>query len=314
MSQATTWGVPRNAAEADLTREQYAERSDEAFDAILSCHSGSTAPPYAVKGAPWLDTSASPNLLKIYDGMVWRTLGRITGLSSIGLALSDAATTAAARSAIGAASIGANSFTADQSVLSTFLSCLTPAAVDGGGHIIAGRSSWYTGATAYAGVLLFQGPNTSLVQINYAWLRGRVINATAGAEAGELQFITYAAGGVGERGYVGLGLYMIGATDQGAGTINGVLYDGGRRAMSIGIGQSWANVTFSRSAGTVYQNATGRPIMAAITDPGGAVQVGNTNPPGHTIASSGSGSVTFIVPPAHFYRVNTNYSTWYEMG
>lgn len=79
MSQATTWGVPRNSAESGLPyeMEDLATRADEALDASLSAHSGTTAPAYAVAGTTWLDTSGSLYALKLYDGTAWGTLGSI---------------------------------------------------------------------------------------------------------------------------------------------------------------------------------------------------------------------------------------------
>lgn len=68
MSQATTWGVPRNSGEADLSEEGWATRADEAFDATLTAHSGSSRPAYATAGTVWLDTSGTPWLVKMYDG------------------------------------------------------------------------------------------------------------------------------------------------------------------------------------------------------------------------------------------------------
>lgn len=71
MSQATTWGVPRNSAEGDLSEDAWAARADEVLDAILTSHKGATAPSYAVAGTRWVDDSATPWLVKTYDGTDW---------------------------------------------------------------------------------------------------------------------------------------------------------------------------------------------------------------------------------------------------
>jgi len=42
-----------------------------ALGAVLSTHSGATAPSYKVSGTLWVDTSGSPWVLKIYDGTDW---------------------------------------------------------------------------------------------------------------------------------------------------------------------------------------------------------------------------------------------------
>ncbi|WEX07365.1 hypothetical protein [Chelativorans sp. AA-79] len=68
MTRATTWGVPRNAGEADLTQEQWATRADESLDALLSSQKGSGRPAYAVPGMVWVDDSATPWGVYVYDG------------------------------------------------------------------------------------------------------------------------------------------------------------------------------------------------------------------------------------------------------
>ena len=79
---------------------------------------------------------------------------------------------------------------------------------------------------------------------------------------------------------------------------------------AIGVGQTWQNV--SRSAGTSYQNTTGRPIMVAYmnanivsyepqvsTDNSSWVAVGSGD-------NAGGGQVPqqFIVPDQHYYRID----------
>lgn len=95
MSQATTWGVPRSAAEADLSEAAWAARADDSFDAVLSSHKGGTAPSYAVAGTEWLDDSGMPWLRKIYDGTDWITVEKInasTNAVSFDSAVIDAST------------------------------------------------------------------------------------------------------------------------------------------------------------------------------------------------------------------------------
>jgi len=88
MSQASTWGVP---SAAPATPTLFASRSNAALDAILTHHSGTSRPAYAVDGTIWADTSlagGSPSvvIIKYYDGAadtelfrVNRTLDRIEG-------------------------------------------------------------------------------------------------------------------------------------------------------------------------------------------------------------------------------------------
>ena len=58
-------------------------------------------------------------------------------------------------------------------------------------------------------------------------------------------------------------------------------------AAGIGVGQTWQDVGGSRSAGTSYQNTTGKPIMVAIR--------GNTN-------------------STHYLQVSTDNATWISVG
>lgn len=85
---------------------------------------------------------------------------------------------------------------------------------------------------------------------------------------------------------------------------------------AIGVGQTWVNVAGSRSATTVYQNTTGRPIQVAIR---GRSSV--SNPRDVEVSANGSTWLTIgmfsssgttgimaatdvIIPPLHYYRVN----------
>jgi len=68
MSQALkTW-----AGATDLVSTIDTDLNDS-FDAVRSSFSGATAPssPTPVAGAPWLDTSVTPNIFKMYDGANW---------------------------------------------------------------------------------------------------------------------------------------------------------------------------------------------------------------------------------------------------
>lgn len=50
---------------------------EEFESAVNSDHSGPTAPVYAIQGMRWRDTSATPHLIKIYDGTSWIVTGEI---------------------------------------------------------------------------------------------------------------------------------------------------------------------------------------------------------------------------------------------
>lgn len=75
-------------------------------------------------------------------------------------------------------------------------------------------------------------------------------------------------------------------------------------ASSIGVGQTWQNVTSSRSIGSTYTNNTGKPIMVMVSGSldNYTVTIGNTTLSG----SDGDGytNISFIVPNSTTYRVN----------
>jgi len=96
-------------------------------------------------------------------------------------------------------------------------------------------------------------------------------------------------------------------------------------ANSIGYGQSWVDVTGSRSPNTTYENTTSRPIQVIIT---------SARAVGMLVSSNGStwvtiqprmgepnayrNTVSFIIPVGHYYRISgaTNYPVfehWAEL-
>ncbi len=90
---------------------------------------------------------------------------------------------------------------------------------------------------------------------------------------------------------------------------------------SIGYGQTWQDLTGSRSGGTTYTNTTGKPILVVIT-PGGASSSGSLSIGGVSIASwtNNGGSQTYpltsIVPPGNTYLLtisNGAITKWSEL-
>lgn len=57
---------------------------DHGLDAAarLSMNKGATAPTYAIAGTPWIDDTASPWVLKIYDGADWIVVGTINSTTN----------------------------------------------------------------------------------------------------------------------------------------------------------------------------------------------------------------------------------------
>lgn len=81
MSQVATWGVPRDAGESGTPYPMATmmPQLDAVLDAILSSHSGTAEPSYAVLGLVYLDTSTAPYRLRIWDG----TQGPVIGVLDV---------------------------------------------------------------------------------------------------------------------------------------------------------------------------------------------------------------------------------------
>jgi hypothetical protein len=94
-------------------------------------------------------------------------------------------------------------------------------------------------------------------------------------------------------------------------------------SQSIGSGQTWTNVTASRSAGTTYTNSTGRSIQVAILSAQGTNQqfqfyIDSTlvwNQYSSTIYGDNV-SANFILPPSATYSLTVPYGSiqfWMEL-
>lgn len=92
------------------------------------------------------------------------------------------------------------------------------------------------------------------------------------------------------------------------------------QGLDIGVGQTWSEVTASRSKGTAYQNTTGKSIMVTINlsdASAGSVLVSEDNTTWVTIANSRSGGVgvpaAFIVPTNWWYKTSGTPVRWAEL-
>lgn len=93
----------------------------------------------------------------------------------------------------------------------------------------------------------------------------------------------------------------------------------------VGVGQSWTDVTASRSVGTTYTNLSGRPIMVAFTPNASAnmygfAVVGGSNLMYQQFTPSGGGGCaawSFIVPDGVTYSItnssNLTKLSWWEL-
>jgi len=97
-------------------------------------------------------------------------------------------------------------------------------------------------------------------------------------------------------------------------------------SLGIGIGQTWTNLTGSRSSGVQYTNSTGKPIMVCVghsdtgTTASVTVVVNSVTIISQTYdfgSSYGSETISFIVPNSHTYTVTavpaTTISHWAEL-
>jgi hypothetical protein len=96
-------------------------------------------------------------------------------------------------------------------------------------------------------------------------------------------------------------------------TSNGTTWASAAPPAAIGVGQTWQTVTGSRSAGTTYQNTTGKPIMVSVSRNGGDngssfIYVDTATPAAFVVAQTfqiGAGitsQLSAIVPPNNYYR------------
>jgi len=95
-------------------------------------------------------------------------------------------------------------------------------------------------------------------------------------------------------------------------------------SQAIGVGQSWSDVSSSRSNSTVFQNTTGRPIQVLISHtPDGvttqSIEVSSDNSTYIQLARIGTDAsesgTTFTVPNNHYYKSDGSLTirTWVEL-
>ena len=90
---------------------------------------------------------------------------------------------------------------------------------------------------------------------------------------------------------------------------------------SLGVGQTWQDLTSSRSAATSYQNTTGKPITVAVGNTGagsfGYLEVSTDNVNWITVGNlhpTTGMSAMAIVPHNHYYRLtHWNGTFWSEL-
>ena len=88
---------------------------------------------------------------------------------------------------------------------------------------------------------------------------------------------------------------------------------------SVGVGQTWQDVSASRTANTSYQNTTGNPIQWLVSgSSGAAAQVSSNGSTWVSLVSLGAPGafrtgVSPIIPNNYYYRTTGSFETWLEL-
>ena len=109
------------------------------------------------------------------------------------------------------------------------------------------------------------------------------------------------------------------ASNGGVTSVNG--QTGAVTIYSIGVSQTWQNVTASRTVGTTYTNSTGRPIMLNLTISNSSYQTSVLTVSGFTVgrvsnpttSSGAEATLSAIIPNAATYSASGGISGWYEL-
>ena len=82
------------------------------------------------------------------------------------------------------------------------------------------------------------------------------------------------------------------------------------QSTDLGVGQTWQDVTSSRSSGVTYTNNTGKPIQLYIVTgtAGSRIQVGSAS-----LSTHGSSLVQPIIPNGVSYNYSGAFSEWWEL-
>lgn len=108
-------------------------------------------------------------------------------------------------------------------------------------------------------------------------------------------------------------------SQAGVTSVNGST--GAVTVLQLGVGQTWQNVTGSRSANTTYQNTTNKPICFTVYPTGytgGELQVSTDGSTWVAVMrttdfSGASNSGFAIVPPNQYYRYTNSFNYWAEL-
>lgn len=343
-SRVHNW-VNDAAADIDITASRVDAEDDNLATGIGACltKNGETKP----------TANFSPTTTRTYDlgttSLRWRTAYIGTGLN-IQSGTAAAATTFAFTDATSARTItfpdatgtvsllgvdetisgiktftGACTFTHTGAGTAPITIQSTEAGAATGPLLYLDRSSASPAASDYIGRFIFSGRDSAGNVTHYAGIYAYLDDPTNGSEDGTFIIYNIVAGTETTQVSVKNGTALGSPTGsfKGTGTLNATaLYENGVR-VGVGAGQTWQDVSGSRSVSTTYTNSTGKPIQVNIV-----AAHNNTLTPlnliigGVTVASvsnqsggvSQAMSMSGIVPDGTDYSVTgQGLSTWLEL-
>jgi len=191
-----------------------------------------------------------------------------------------------------------------------------------------------TAPTATAGSNTTQLANTAYVKAeitalslgNMSTQAKTAVDITGGTIVG-ITDLAVADGGTGSSTFtansvvLGNGTSALNANVVAPSTTGNVLTSNGTTWISaalgaIGVGQTWQDVSASRSAGVAYTNSTGKPIMVSImetTNTTAELFVGSVKVAGAT-GTAVDGTLSTIVPNGSTYQLNAGgFNVWAEL-
>lgn len=138
---------------------------------------------------------------------------------------------------------------------------------------------------------------------------------TTGADSANVVYSTTARTNVPFRvvGYIDITEATAGTWDTAPSLIQGSGGQALTAMSSIGYGQTWQNLTGSRTGGTTYYNTTGKPIQVMIVNSStnNVVTINGTSLAGANLTTNVC--ISFIVPDGQSYSVSGTFFAWSEL-
>lgn len=106
---------------------------------------------------------------------------------------------------------------------------------------------------------------------------------------------------------------VTGNTTGSSGSCTGNAATATTASNAIGVGQTWQNVSGSRSAGTTYTNSTGKSIMVSIRTQGNGYITVDGVVTAHSSIDNATNFVGTIVPPGSSYYMTGTVHYWAEL-